>query len=100
MVHARSIGMDPADDRVGAIHDSYNGLIDPFVNGFSWRAITDHSRGRTPGKNDALDMAHMLYLTSDAALVTGDRAMSETASAAGVKVLSRDALTAVVANNR
>jgi len=82
-------------DLVGAIHDSYNGSIDAFVDGFSWRVMTDHGRGRTPGRNDALDLAHMLYLSRDSVLVTGDKTMAETASAAGVKVLAPDALKAV-----
>jgi len=83
---------DPPDNLVAAIHDSYDGSIDVFVDAFSWRAMVDHGEGRTPGRNDALDLAHFLAIETNAVLSTGDRIMSETALASGLKVISPNQL--------
>jgi hypothetical protein len=78
---------NPSEDLVAAIYNSYDGSIDVFVSAFSWRVMTDHGDGRNPARNDALDLAHLLYLKVGVPLSTGDKTMGETAQAAGVKVV-------------
>jgi hypothetical protein len=80
-------GDDPSEKLVAAIYGSYDGSIDVFVSAFSWRVMTDHGDGRTPARNDALDLAHLLYLKAGVPLSTGDKTMGETAHAAGVRVV-------------
>ena len=69
-----------------ATHASYDGSIDPFLKGFGWWQL-DHSLGRTPGRNDFLDLAHLLYLYPNAHLVTCDKELASCATAIGVSVI-------------
>jgi hypothetical protein len=59
--------------------------------------MLDASQMRTPGRNDALDLAHFLYLQEGMALATGDKKMAETATSVGFTVIApADLLSAVI----
>jgi hypothetical protein len=61
--------------------------IDPYLKGLGWWQM-DHALGRVPGKNDALDLAHLLYLVPNAHLATADIGLAKCASAVGVSVVN------------
>jgi hypothetical protein len=65
---------------------SYDGSIDSYLKALAWSHF-DVVLGRTPGRNDVLDLLHLTYLVDGAHLVTGDRALAKLASAVGISVV-------------
>lgn len=76
----------------GDLAKSYDGSIDQYLLGSSWWHFKQ-ALGRGPGRNDALDLSHLLYLTPGSYLVTADKSLAECARHAGVTVLSPDVRT-------
>lgn len=68
---------------------SYDGSIDPYLHALAWSHF-EVLLGRYPGRNDALDLAHLLYLVPGAGLVTADRALATLAADVGIGVLGPD----------
>ena len=68
--------------------------IDVFVDAFSLGSMLDAGQMQTPGRNDALDLAHFLYIQSAMVLATGDTKMGETARGIGLVVILPPALLA------
>jgi len=64
----------------------YDGSIDPYLRGLGWWHF-DQTLGRTAGRNDGLDLAHLLYLVPNSHLVTSDRSFSACADKIGVSVI-------------
>lgn len=77
---------------VEKVHDSYNGSIDVFVNAFSFASMTKTANMDLPGRNDALDLAHFLFLADGDALATNDGGMASIAEAIGVPVIGSSGL--------
>jgi hypothetical protein len=65
---------------------SYDGSIDSYFRALGWWQA-EQSLGRTAGKNDSIDLAHLLYLFNDAHFVTSDTALAKCAKAVGVSVI-------------
>lgn len=65
---------------------SYDGSIDPYLKALAWSHF-DVILGRTPGRNDVIDLSHLTYLVNGAHLVTGDRALAKLAIAVGISVV-------------
>ncbi len=74
------------------IFQSYNNSIDLFVAVFSRLNIENVIGGNRPGRNDFLDLLHLLYLTVNAYLITDDCRARKRAELAGIKVMSSDEL--------
>lgn len=64
----------------------YDGSVDAFIHGLSWWTF-EQAIGRSSSRNDAIDLAHLLYLVPGASLVTTDRALASCAAAIGVSVI-------------
>lgn len=64
----------PTDSEVEKIYNSYNGLINIFVEGMSAYSSNQIINNWVPGKNDSQDLIHMLYLRniSDIRIVSND----------------------------
>jgi hypothetical protein len=73
---------------VGEIHDSYNGKNSAFVGAISRLTMFTHANGGQPGRNDALDLAHLLYIREGDLLVTSDAKMIGLANEIGLPVKS------------
>jgi hypothetical protein len=71
----------------GAVHDSYDGSIDVFVNALSFVSMAMTANMDLPGRNDALDLAHFLFLEKGDTLATDDNKARAVAEAAGVRVI-------------
>lgn len=80
-------GIDGKADRVSfrRFFEEYDGSLDPYLLGFGWWHI-EHAIGRTPGRNDGLDIAHLQYLFPEAILATTDRDLATLAEAVGISV--------------
>jgi hypothetical protein len=72
---------------------SYDGSIDAYLAGVGWWNI-EHALGREPNRNDAMDLAHLLYLVPGATLVTADRAFAHCAKQAGIPCQGPDSIVA------
>ena len=81
---AQGFGEDPWH---GDLAKSYDGSIDQYLLGSSWWHF-QQALGRDPGRNDALDLSHLLYLVHGAYLVTADNGLARCAAHAGVSVIS------------
>jgi hypothetical protein len=80
MRYAAAMGVAENEGRSDeATHDdlfmTYDGSIDPYLKALSWWNI-EHALGRTANRNDAIDLAHLLYLVPGASLVTTDRSLA------------------------
>jgi hypothetical protein len=74
----------PTKADVEAIYESYNGKADSFVAAFS-RAVFECRRNMSqPGRNDALDLAHFLYLAPPIELISNDNKMLRLAGRLGI----------------
>ena len=74
-IHALAVAAARAiDDRipVGAIHDSYNGDLDVYVDAFSIASMKATGTLDTPGRNDGIDLNHLVYLRRCSVLVSED----------------------------
>lgn len=72
---------------------TYDHSMDAYLRALSWWNI-EHTLGRSAGRNDALDVAHLVYLVQDATLVTTDRALADLAQRVGVSCLGPDSVVA------
>ena len=63
----------------GELFDSYNGDINIFIRAFSKFTATKGATGSIPGKNDFVDLHHLLYLGNkkDCAIVSDDKMIQE-----------------------
>jgi hypothetical protein len=75
------------------LFQTYDGSIDAYFRALSWWNI-EHALGRTPNRNDALDLAHLVYLVPNATLVTTDRALAECAMNVGIPCEGPDSIVA------
>lgn len=69
--------------------DEYDGSIDAYLRGLGWWHF-DQTLGRTAGRNDGADLAHLLYLVPNSHLVTSDRSFSACANNIGLSVIGPD----------
>lgn len=69
--------------------DEYDGSIDAYLKGLGWWHF-DQTLGRTAGRNDGADLAHLLYLVPNSHLVTSDRSFSACANNIGLSVIGPD----------
>jgi hypothetical protein len=76
------------ESQVAMIYESYNGSIDVFLDAFSFCSITDHRDRRQPARNDALDLAHLLYVQPGDLFVTADDRLGRVARIARAEVTS------------
>ena len=60
------------------LRKTYDGSIGPYLKALSYRHF-EQAVGRQPGRNDAIDIAHFLYLVPGATLVTTDRSLAQLA---------------------
>lgn len=67
----------------------YDGSIDPYLVAFGWRHI-EHAIGRSPGRNDGLDVAHLQFLFPGAILATTDHSLAKLAEAVGIAIYGSD----------
>ena len=72
---------------------TYDGSIDDYLKVLSWRQF-EHALGRVPGRNDAIDVAHLLYLVPGATFVTTDRALAECAMEVEIPCRGPDSVVA------
>lgn len=84
-------GTDGKADRARFRHFfmEYDGSIDPYLLAFGWRHI-EHAIGRSPGRNDGLDIAHLQFLFPGAILATTDHSLAKLAEAVGIAVYGSD----------
>jgi hypothetical protein len=73
---------------VRRFYDTYDGSIDLFVDALSHATMSMMSDMTGPGRNDPIDLAHFLYLSQRAGLVTNDKKLTEIAISVGVTVFS------------
>jgi hypothetical protein len=84
------------DERfVSELYKSYDRSIERFVDAFSYSSMSMASDMSSPGRNDALDLAHVLYLKDETELATEDGKLRSIAVAIGVRVCGADELTAL-----
>ena len=76
-----------------AYFTSYDHSIDAYLAALGWWNI-EHALGREPNRNDAMDLAHLLYLVRDGTLVTTDRSFANCATQAGIPCHGPDSLVA------
>lgn len=81
------------EEAVGLVHDSYDGTISAFVSAFSMRAMDYFAGLSAPARNDALDLAHFLYLREGDELVTDDVALGRVGRSVGVVTRASGDLT-------
>ena len=81
---ARDKAKTPSEDLVARIYESYDHSIDGFVSAFSRVAMSPNALGR----NDALDLAHLLFVRPDWILVTNDVKMHKSAVDSGINVVT------------
>jgi len=61
-------------DAIGTIYNSYNGLIDNYIVGFSMFCADKMIMSDSPATNDFVDLTHLIYLTNveDCKIVSND----------------------------
>ena len=80
----------PDDKLVSQFRESYDGSIERFVGAFSYAVMSMASDMSGPGRNDALDLAHLLYLENTMELVTNDHKLRDVTVAIGAKTWTTD----------
>jgi hypothetical protein len=75
----------PTDKQVSDLYANYNGSLQIFVAGMSYAMVKLHGRGGEPKRNDAQDLAHLIYLDTGDSLVTEDIGLRTIAEAVGIK---------------
>ena len=78
----------PKEADVERIFKSYNGKTEIFVRAYTHRSTLEMRDMSQPGKNEAADLAHFLYLRPGDGLITEDKKMRAAADAVGVPVVS------------
>lgn len=79
-------------EAVAMIHDSYNGTNSAFVDAMSRLSMYTHMNGGSLGRNDALDLAHFLYVKEGSRLVTADVKMARLSASIGCPVYNPETL--------
>lgn len=90
----RLLAIDATDDELTHIFDSYNGSLDVYVRALSYSTIGMAALQSRPARNDAADLAHLLYVSVDTEFATDDGALRALAEVAGVRVLASQELIA------
>lgn len=85
---AKSCGLELIDKNISEIYNSYNDKTRVFVTAYSKSSIRNIGAQNLPGRNDPIDLAHLLYLREGMHLVTEDKKMRQVAEAVPVKVFS------------
>nr|BDT33755.1 hypothetical protein MFMH1_34240 [Myxococcus sp. MH1] len=88
---ANDVTSRPTEDFIGRIYNSYDGSIDAFISAFSKTAMSIGTMGR----NEALDLAHLLFVRKDWILVTNDKKMLNSARAVGLSTVTTSDLLLV-----
>jgi hypothetical protein len=83
---ARQIVDNPDGAFIERIGASYNKSIDVFIKAQNHSSTYDLLEMRKPARNDAIDLAHFLYLGPQTQLITRDEGMKGIASAIGISV--------------
>ena len=81
-------GADVSDLDKAEVFDSYNGSLDVYVRAFSHSSNERASSVSRPGRNDAADLAHLLYLDVGSLFATGDIPLANLARTAGACVVT------------
>lgn len=83
---AAHLGYPEDHPHVEALLNSYNGTIDLYVRARTRREFALMECRESPGRNDLLDLSHLLYVPSRAGLMTNDRDLIDIAVLLGVAV--------------
>jgi hypothetical protein len=63
----------------------YDGSIDCYLTAASLKSMERPATGTVPGRNDALDVAHFIYVSKESTVVTDDSRLSELAERVGLR---------------
>jgi hypothetical protein len=87
------------EENTEAFHDrlfeSYDGSIDLYVRASCLQQWREIGRNDKPGRNTALDLEHLLYVSPGATVVTTDAGMTNAVLEAGGIVLGEESLATV-----
>ena len=78
------------------IFDSYNGALDTYVRALSSASTNMASTSSRPGRNDAADLAHLLYVKVGESFATDDQPLATRVRLAGAQVINSATLRAEI----
>jgi hypothetical protein len=81
-------GAEVPDSEKAEVFDSYNGSLDVYVRALSHSSNEMASSASWPGRNDAADLAHLLYVAVGSPFATGDIRLANLARTAGARVVT------------
>jgi hypothetical protein len=84
---------DTSETFIEELIRSYDGSIDAYLRALNCRHF-EEVLGRAPARNDAIDIAHFLYLVPEATLVTTDRSLAQLAARLEIPCYGPDSLVA------